>query len=105
MPRTGNRNNFCLWQCFTQIVLSSSRHDRASAAQYVNDRRLDFPDISPKLGGHEAVSDRRIALPNNSAVGPAFRAVVNVRAQDFFTCSWTARFLLSEQFVFGCPSL
>src|SRR5437867_13380360 len=51
VSRSRNRHDLHLRQCPLQVFLSFSRNDRASAAQYINDGSLDFPDEPPQLRG------------------------------------------------------
>src|SRR6185503_8858903 len=50
------------------------RDDGAGTAEYVDDGRGDVLDVAPDLGRDEAFLYRRVALPDDAAVGAPFRA-------------------------------
>src|SRR3989441_7778948 len=82
VSRSRNRHDLHLRQCPLQVFLSFSRNDRASAAQYINDGSLDFPDEPPQLRGHESVTYGGITLPNHWALHARHRSVVSVGSQE-----------------------
>src|SRR5436309_7023983 len=81
VSRSRNRHDLHLRQCPLQVFLSFSRNDRASAAQYINDGSLDFPDEPPQLRGHESVTYGGITFPNDAAIDAPLRSVVSVGAE------------------------
>src|SRR4030095_8091828 len=98
-------NDLRLRQALSQFILSRSRHNRAAAPQYVNDRRFNLADEAPELRRDETIADGRIAFPDDAAIRSRFRSVMHVGAKDLVRGSRIAGFLLSEELVFGCPSL
>src|SRR5262245_36394696 len=100
-----DRNDLRLRQDFSQFFLSRSRHNGAAASQYVNDRRFNLPDEAPELRRDETIADGGIALPDDPAIRARFRSVMHVGVKDLVCGSRIAGFLLSEELVFGCPSL
>src|SRR2546425_7013023 len=83
VSRSRNRPDLHLGQCPLQVFLSFSRNDRASAAQYINDGSLDFPDEPPQLRGHESVTYGGITFPNDAAIDARLRSLVSVGSKDF----------------------
>src|SRR5262245_42703879 len=98
-------NDLRLTQDLLQFFLSRSRHNRAAASKYVNDRRFNLADEAPELRRDETIADGGIALPDDPAIRARFRSVMHVGAKDLVRGSRVRGFLLSEEFVFGCPSL
>src|SRR5215813_13582166 len=98
-------HNLRLRQYFSEFFLSRRRNNRAASAQYINNRRFDLADEPPKLCRYEAIPNGGIALPNDSSIGTRLRSVMHVSAKNLVSGSRIARLLLSEQLVFGCPSL
>src|SRR3989442_5202838 len=81
VSRSRNRHDLHLRQCPLQVFLSFSRNDRASAAQYINDGSLDFPDEPPQLRGHESVTYGGIPVSNQACIASQARLVVSVRSK------------------------
>src|SRR5262245_767016 len=100
-----DRNDLRLRQDFSQFLLSRRRHNRAASAQYVNDRRFNLSNEAPELRRDETIADGGITLPDDPAIRARFRSVMHVGAKDLVRGSRVRGFLLSEEFVFGCPSL
>src|SRR5262245_50654330 len=98
-------NDLRLMQDLAQFFLSRSRHNRAAASQYVNDRRFNLADESPELRRDETIADGGIALPDDPAIRARFRSIMHVGAKDLVCGSRIRGFLLSEELVFGRPSL
>src|SRR5215831_3629541 len=98
-------NDLRLMQDLAQFFLGRSRHNRAAASQYVNDRRFNLAYETPELRRDETIADGGIALPDDPAIRARFRSVMHVGAKDLVRGSRIRGFLLSEKLVFGRPSL
>src|SRR2546422_8392241 len=83
VSRSRNRHDLHLRQCPLQFFLSFSRNDRASAAQYINDGSLDFPDEPPQLRGHESVTYGGITVLNDAALHRRPRAAISGGSEEF----------------------
>src|SRR5436190_19513122 len=101
VSRSRNRHDLHLRQCPLQVFLSFSRNDRASAAQYINDGSLDFPDEPPQFGGHESVTYGGITFPNDAAIDARLRSVVSVGSKDFVGRARIACLQIRQESFFG----
>src|SRR2546428_2516913 len=83
VSRSRNRHDLHLRQCPLQVFLSFSRNDRASAALYINDGSLDFPDEPPQLLGHESVTYGGGAFSAESGIYARVRSGLRGGSQGF----------------------
>src|SRR2546422_3404312 len=104
VSRSRNRQDLHLRQCPLQFFLSFSRNDRASAAQYINDGSLDFPDEPPQLRGHESVTYGGITFPNDAAIDARLRSVVSVGSKDFVGRARISCLQILKKIFFGGPT-
>src|SRR2546428_10353750 len=85
VSRSRNRHDLHLRQCPLQVFLSFSRNDRASAAQYINDGSLDFPDEPPQLRGHESVTYGGSTIPKDAGLNARRRFLASAGSKDFIS--------------------
>src|SRR5262245_18312462 len=89
----GNCHDLRLRQCLTEFLLSCGGNDGAASAQDVDDRGLDLAHKASEFRRYKAVADRRIALPDDSAVGSRLRSVMDVCAKNVFARAGISVFL------------